>query len=53
MTLSVGINNGGVGDFTVLYSVYLKLLRMTKVLKYLSVFVSNCNFLVFILLIIN
>ena len=53
VSLTVGVNNNSVYDFTVLYVIYLELLRMTEVLKDLFVFVSNCYFHAFILLIIN
>ena len=53
VTASIRVNDLGRNDLSILYCVDLKLLGMSKVLKDLSVFVSNCNFHIFILLIIN
>ena len=53
VTATVRIHDRCGNDLTVLYCVDLELLRVSEVLKDLSVFVSNCNFHIFILLIIN
>ena len=44
VSLSVGIDHLRGYDFTAFNSIYLKLICVTEVLKYLSIFVSNCNF---------
>ena len=53
VTASIRVDDLGRNDLSILYCVDLKLLRVTEMLKDLSVFVSNCNFHIFILLIIN
>ena len=50
VTASVCVRDLGGNDLTVFYSVDLKLLGVSEVLKDLSVFISNCNFHIFILL---
>lgn len=44
VALSVRADHLGGDDLPILHIVNLKLLRMAKVLKNLSVFISNCNF---------
>ena len=53
VTAAVRIHDLGSNDLTLLYRVDLELLGVSEMLKDLSVFVSNCNFHIFILLIIN
>ena len=53
VTATVRIHDRCGNDLTVLYCVDLELFSMSEVLKDLSVFVSNCYFHAFILLIIN
>ena len=53
VTATVRIHDRCGNDLAVLYCVDLKLLGVSEMLKDLSVFVSNCNFHIFILLIIN
>ena len=44
VTAAVGVYQCGCGDFAVFHVVEFKLFCVTKVLKNLSVFVSDCNF---------
>ena len=53
VTATVRIHDRCGNNLTVLDCVDLELLGVTEMLKDLSVFVSNCNFHIFILLIIN
>ena len=53
VTATVRIHDRCENDLAILYCVDLKLLGVSEMLKDLSVFVSNCNFHIFILLIIN
>ena len=53
VTATVRIHDRCGNDLAVLYCVDLKLLGVSEMLKDLSVFVSNCNFHIFILLIIH
>ena len=53
VTATVRIHDRCGNDLAVLYVIYLELFSMSEMLKDLSVFVSNCYFHAFILLIIN